>query len=309
MQILVADNNNHTRHIICQLLEAEGYEIFSAETAIEALELFEEHHTPIIILDLVLVGMDGIKLLEKFKTDDFTCEVIALTSFPSLDSVIAAMNHGALDYLVKTGDDLETLIDTVHRAAERIDRKRRVQTELTSMKKEIEQLQEINNNLTNSTRDQLTGLLNPAYFDEAFNSEIHRASRNNRQFSIVVVRLNPSVLVTGDQFEVRAIDGALPNWSKTIHERLRKSDIVARYDDHTLSIILPETGKAGALLVAESLIQLCDEVTQVVLGEEIEIADLLQVGIASFPDDGDNKDKLFDLASKRSTDSDSGTVH
>ncbi len=124
-----------------------------------------------------------------------------------------------------------------------------------------------------------------------------------------MVKLNPDIEISGEEFRVRAMDGALPEWSRSIQERLRKSDIIARYDDHTLSIILPETNKEGALLVAECLIQLCDEVTQTVLGQEIEIADLIQVGIASFPDDGDSKDKLFDLATKRSEDWGSGTLH
>ena len=124
-----------------------------------------------------------------------------------------------------------------------------------------------------------------------------------------MVRLNPDIEIGSDGFQVRAMDSALPGWSNAIQERLRKTDIVARYDDHTLSIILPETSKEGALLVAECLIQLCDEVTQAVLGQEIEIADLIQVGIASFPDDGDNKNRLYDLATKRSEDVGSGTVH
>lgn len=315
MQILVADNNDHTRNTICQLLENEGYSTIAAETASDALSLFRKYATPIIIVDLVLIGMDGLELLEKFKFDNLDCEVIALTSYPSLESVIGAMNHGALDYLVKTGEDLGSLVETVNRAAEKIREKIELQSKISELKSKIDYLENVNHNLTTSTRDQQTGFHNPSYFDEAFKSEIHRSSRNNRQFSIVVVRLNPSIQISGDQFQVRAIDTALPNWSKTIQDRLRKSDIVARYDDNVLSIILPETGKAGALLVAESLIQLCDEVTQVVLGEEIEIADLLQVGIASFPDDGDNKDKLFDLATKRSTDTGSvsgsgnGTLH
>ena len=63
------------------------------------------------------------------------------------------------------------------------------------------------------------------------------------------------------------------------------------------------------MLFVECLIQFCDEVICTVLGEEIEIADLIQVGIASFPDDGNNKSKLFDLAAKRSGDTSSGSVH
>lgn len=309
MQILVADNNDHTRSIICQMIENEGHQAVAAETADDALRLFGEKEIMVVILDLVLVGMSSLELLEKFKTERPDCEVITMTSFPSLESVVGAMNLGALDYLIKTDDSFESIVTTLNQAVEKVSAKEQRVAEINTLQHEIDRLKDINRNLITGTRDTRTGLHGTDYFDDAFDAEFHRASQNQRQFSIVLVKLNPDIQLSGDQFQVRALDQALPSWTKLIHERLRKSDIVARYDDHTLSIILPETGKPGALLVAECLIQLCDEVIQTVLGQEIEIADLLQVGIASFPDDGNNKDKLFDLASKRSDDISPGTIH
>lgn len=94
MQILVADNNDHTREVLCQTLAAEGFDPLSAESAPDALDLFRKHQPPIVIFDLVLVGMDGLELLQKLKSADFDCEVIATTSFPSLESVVSAMNLG-----------------------------------------------------------------------------------------------------------------------------------------------------------------------------------------------------------------------
>jgi diguanylate cyclase (GGDEF)-like protein len=309
MKILVADNSDNTRSAICQLLEDEGHQPFAAESAVEALQLFREQEIKIIILDLVLVGMNSFELLQTFKNEQPECAVITITSFPSLDAVIKAMHLGAFDFLVKTGDEFTSITETVSRAVEKIEKAEKTSAEINALNVEVDRLKQINNNLNHNFRDQQTGLFGSNFFDEAFSSELHRATRNQRQFSIVLVRLNPDIQITGDQYELRAMDSALPSWSRTIQERLRKSDIVARYDDHTLSIILPETGKQGALLVAECLIQLCDEVTQVVLGQEIEIADLIQVGIASFPDDGDDMNKLFDLATKRSSDSNPGSLH
>jgi diguanylate cyclase (GGDEF)-like protein len=309
MQILVADNSEHTRSAILQLLEDEGLQPLSAETAAEALRIFREQPVSVVILDLVLVGMDGFELLKCLKKERPECEVIVMTSFPSLDSVVKAMHLGAFDYLVKTGDEFGNIGDTIDRAIAKVEQDKKTSTQLAKLNDEIGRLKDINENLNHTVRDQQTGLYTSTFFDEAFDSELNRATRHQRQFSIVLVQINPDVHIDGEQFQVRALESTLPNWSRTIQERLRKSDIVARYDDHTLSIILPETGKQGALLVAECLIQLCDEVTQAVLGEEIEIAELLQVGIASFPDDGDNVNKLFDLATRRSSDINSGSVH
>jgi len=309
MRILVADNSEHTRSALFQLLEDEGHQPLAAETADEALRIFREQNVMVVILDLVLIGMDGFELLAMMKQERPECEIIAMTSFPALDSVVMAINLGAFDYLVKTGNEFENIAETISRAIAKIKEQENTSSQIRAMSEEIDRLKEINTNLNHTIKDQQTGLYSSDFFDEAFNSELNRSTRHQRQFSIVLVRINPDINISGDQYEARALDSALPNWSRTIQERLRKSDIVARYDDHTLSIILPETGKEGALLVAECLIQLCDEVTTAVLGEEIEIADLLQVGIASYPDDGDNKDKLFDLAARRSNDISTGTIH
>ena len=309
MRVLVADNSEHTRLALVQLLEDEGHLAFAADTAEEAWRLFRTEPVDIVLLDLVLVGMDSFALLQRLKKERPGCEVITMTSFPALDSVIQAMQLGAFDYLVKTGNEFEAIGETIGRAIEKIEQTSALSRTVSDLNAEIGRLKAANENLRHTVKDQQTGLFSSAFFEEAFHSEMHRAVRHQRQFSIVLVRINPDIQVGGDRFEVRALDTALPGWSRTIQERLRKSDIVARYDDRTLSIILPETGKPGALLVAECLIQMCDEVTQAVLGEEIEIADLLQVGIASFPDDGDSMDKLFDLATKSSNDINPKSVH
>ncbi len=309
MQILVADNTDHTRSTICQLLETEGYNALSAASADEALRILREQQIGVVILDLVLVGMDSFELLQTIKSEQPHCEVITVTSFPSLDSVIKSMHIGAFDYLVKTGSDFDSLSEIVNRAADKNRQSMQSEATMDKLQREIDYLRQTNQNMASGIKDQHSGLYDASFFDQAFDSELNRASENQRQFSIVMVRLNPAIEIGGDDFQVRAMDSALPSWSRSIQERLRKTDIVARYDDHTLSIILPETGKEGALLVAECLIQLCDEVTQAVLGQEIEIADLIQVGIASFPDDGDNKDRLYDLANRRSEDLGSGTLH
>lgn len=309
MQILVADNNDHTRSAVCQMLDEAGYRPIPAVDAAEALRIFRQDDIRMVVLDLVMVGMDGFELLKTLKQERPACEIIATTSFPSLDSVIKAMKFGASDYLVKTIDNFDTLIPTLNQASGKIDLAQQQAARIESLNREISRLKEINQNLNLGLKDQQTGLFDSSCFEDALASELNRSARHQRQFSIVLVRLNPEVEVGGTGFSIRALDSALPNWSQTIQERLRKSDIVARYDDHTLSIILPETGKDGALLVAECLIQLCDEVTQAVLGQEIEIAELIQVGIASYPDDGDSRDKLFDLANGHSIDSGSGTIH
>ena len=106
------------------------------------------------------------------------------------------------------------------------------------------------------------------------------------------MRLNPDLLIGGENFEVRAVAGALPTIVQSIQERLRKSDLLARYDNHTLSIILPETGRDGATLVADSIAGLCVDLITSLLGDQATPQAILQVGVACFPEDGGERFSL-----------------
>lgn len=309
MQILVVDNNDKTRETLCEILTEDGHATVSAASGHEALDLMRRQPWAIVLLDLMLVGMSGIELLATIKQEAPETEVVVMTGHPCLETVVSALRLQAHDYLVKSSEGFATITSIVSNLAAQINAREKDRAEVDALKSELTSLRKTNELLSSGIRDPRTGLYNSDYFDDALKSEFNRTNRNQRPFSLVLIKLNPDIHCGDDKFQVRAIDTALPSWSKIIQERLRKSDIIARYDDNILSIILPETGKDGALLVAECLIQLCDGVTTAVLGQEIEIADLIQVGIASCPDDGDTRDKLFDLASKRSNDFSPGKLH
>ena len=308
MKVLVADCHEQNRIQTCQAVETIGLQPLPAVNETEALSLFRTEKPDIVILDLSLSGPDNTTLLRTFRGKSPGCQIIIVTSTPTVETAVASIRHGASAYLVRNDDFIAELDAAVIKAAALARREEAMSSEIIALRQGVERLRDSNNNLAEA-KDHQTGLYGSGYFDETLNKELMRASRTNRQFSIVLVRLNPNIEMFDEQFLFSAREKTFPSWSRTIQERLRKSDIVARFDDNTLSIILPETGKQGALLVAECLIQLCDEVTQAVLGEEIEIADLIQVGIASFPDDGDSKDRLIALASKRSGSNTPGTVH
>lgn len=310
MHILVADNNDHTRETIGALLEDFGHSISLAENADQAMHVFRSAKPDIVILDLVLVGIDGLELLATIKAERPETEVIVMTSFPSLDSVIEAMRLEALDYLVKTAADLELLVNSVQRAIRRIDERSGIHTRISGMQAEVERLQGLNNRLLSSGRkDQSTGLPDQQLFRETLDAEINRSGQNQRRFSIIFIYLNPDIDFGGENFELRAIDSAMPNWARMLKERLRKSDILGRYDDRTMSIILPETGKEGAMLVAETIVHLCHDAIQTVMGEDIPMSRLLQVGIACYPEDGSNLDDLLETAGPQTTGNFSGSVH
>lgn len=114
-RILVVDDERNIRKISKDTLEAQGYQVETAANAEEALRACEHAPFDLALLDLKLPGtMDGLGLLDEMHQRWPQMVIIMLTAYASLDSSIAAMRHGAYDYLVKPAS-LADIISSVER--------------------------------------------------------------------------------------------------------------------------------------------------------------------------------------------------
>jgi Response regulator containing CheY-like receiver, AAA-type ATPase, and DNA-binding domains len=113
--ILIVEDEELMRAILRELLEAEGYRVFSADSAETALEIFSREDVTLILTDIKMRGMDGLELLDRVKTIDEDALVIIMTAYSSVDSAIAALRKGAYDYITKPFVN-EDLLQTVKNA-------------------------------------------------------------------------------------------------------------------------------------------------------------------------------------------------
>ncbi len=309
MRLFLIENSDHTRETLFEFLEEEGHEVVSMQDGNAALKAFRLEPAPVVILDLHLVGIGSLDLLETIKSENPETEVIVTSSFPSLDSVVEVMRLEALDFLLKTDDLFNSITASLERAEEHLSARQQEKVELTSLRSKVTELENTNNQLTGNIRDPQTGLHDHNLFESSIAAEIERGKRHNRTFSIILMRLNPDLHFGGEDFEIKATEGALPSIVQSIQERLRKSDLLARYDKHTLSIILPETGRDGATLVADSISGLCVDLITTLLGDQAPPQAILQVGVACFPEDGGEQSELLDLAKEMTTNVCSDSIH
>lgn len=100
-KVLVVEDEELMRTILRTLLEGDGYEVFSADSAEAALRIFPEHDIAVTLSDIKMAGMDGLALLDQIKSMDEHAIVIIMTAFSSVDSAIAALRKGAYDYVTK----------------------------------------------------------------------------------------------------------------------------------------------------------------------------------------------------------------
>jgi type IV pilus assembly protein PilB len=102
-KILIVDDEEIDRMIICDALESEDYVVVAAEDGFDALEKIEEEAPDLVVVDYLMPRMNGIKLIKALRDNERTRQIpiIMLTSIDDVESEVVVMKAGADDYLTK----------------------------------------------------------------------------------------------------------------------------------------------------------------------------------------------------------------
>ena len=144
--------------------------------------------------------------------------------------------------------------------------------------------------------DDLTSLFNTRYLDHALQTEIKRARRYKKHLSVLFIDMDYFKEVN-DKFGHLAGSKVLINMANVLKSCLREIDILTRYGGDEFIAILIETDRPGAQIVAERIRQ-ATEKHPFRIREGTTLNLTCCVGIATFPDDADNKTDLIYLADK-----------
>ncbi|WP_324807971.1 sigma-54 dependent transcriptional regulator [Sphingomonas sp. LY29] len=125
LEVLVVDDEADIRELVSGVLEDEGYAVRTAGDSTSALDAIEERRPSLVLLDVWLQGskMDGLQLLEEVKRRDASLPVIMISGHGNLDTAVAAIREGAVDFIEKPFQ-ADKLLHLVARATE-TDRLRR----------------------------------------------------------------------------------------------------------------------------------------------------------------------------------------
>jgi len=113
--ILVIDDELILRDLLVDALSDQGYAVSSAQNGEEGLELFKKDHFDMVITDLKMPGMGGLKLVEKTRALDPDAIMVVVTAYGSLESAQEALRLGAYDYITKPFE-MEEICFVVKRA-------------------------------------------------------------------------------------------------------------------------------------------------------------------------------------------------
>jgi response regulator RpfG family c-di-GMP phosphodiesterase len=104
--VLIVDDELGPREALRMILK-EKYNVMTASSGPLALQFISREPVDVVILDIKMLGMDGIEVLREIKKEKPDIEVIMVTAYASLETAKEAIKYGALDYLIKPFDRKE----------------------------------------------------------------------------------------------------------------------------------------------------------------------------------------------------------
>ncbi len=101
--ILVVDDSRAQRRVLCKMLGRQGYNVYEADSGVEALEILDSFHVDLVLSDWMMPGMNGIELCQALRALDHQkyYYFILLTSKSEKGEVAHAFELGADDFLTK----------------------------------------------------------------------------------------------------------------------------------------------------------------------------------------------------------------
>ena len=228
--VLVVDDSPLMHRLLAGHLIEEGCAVRGALGPDEAFVEARDNPPDLILLDLVMGGGCGYALLRRLKSDPRTVDVpvIVVSGTSDVRGKVRAFDLGSVDYVVKPFDRAEL--------------RARVRSALRT--KRYHDLL-----ATRSSIDALTGLWNRDYFDRRVGEEIAGARRYRRRFALVLVDVDHFKEVN-DTYGHPCGDRVLGAIAEVLQSSLRTGDAACRFGGEEFALLLVESGREEAALVA-----------------------------------------------------------
>jgi diguanylate cyclase (GGDEF)-like protein len=319
--VICVDDDQANLNALSRVLRARCT-VYLATSGQQALELLEQHaDVTAILADLHMPGLTGSELLARVAQIRPQCRRAVVTGVPESDELISAINAGHLHYVITKPWKLTELLQMVEQLIhtfklERdnnrlVDELRQVNTQLREHERVLEaqlsergreisaateQLAQMGNQLDALTlRDPLTSLYTHRAFQERLREEVARANRYSQPMSLLIADIDQFASINYD-LGYQVGDEILRTIATILQEdespdRVRSSDVVARYSGEEFVLLLPETTKPGALTKAA---RLRDAVAVANMPGNRKVT--LSIGVACLPEDAADPEGLLTAA-------------
>ena len=233
-KVLIVDDSISNIQVLYEIL-GDDYEIFFATNGKQAIEMALEEQPDLIVLDVVMPQMDGHKVCEKLKTMQETKHIgiIFVTALNEVQDEAKGLRLGAIDYIVKPF--------SAHIVRARMHN----HMELVKHRMKLSSL---------SMTDGMTGIANRRQFDQVIHRELHRAIRNQEHFSLFLIDIDNFKKYNDHYGHVNGDECLKEIASAIAGSRVRMTDFVARYGGEEFAVVLPNTDREGAKVMANKML-------------------------------------------------------
>jgi diguanylate cyclase (GGDEF)-like protein len=241
MKILLADDEPIARTMLEHWLAGWGYEVTLArdgESALQALK--DDQELRLLVVDWVMPKKDGIEVCKAIRggPQEPYVYIVLLTAKDDKSDIIAGLDAGADDYLVKPCNPLELKVRL--RAGRRVIE---LQEQLVKARESLR---------FEAMHDSLTGLLNRGAVLEQLTKELVRASRRGAPVSVLMGDLDHFKIIN-DTHGHAAGDAVLRETARRLKAGMRAYDSVGRLGGEEFIAVLPECDAKTGLSVAQRL--------------------------------------------------------
>ena len=249
------EDDQFNREILSKILVHQGLKVSIAICGEEALTRLAEIPVDLILLDVMMVGLDGFATCEKIKQNPETRDipVIFMTALASPENKVKGLELGAVDYITKPFHPAEVIARVKVHVNLRFTTKA-LQAEIERHRQTVKKLEKANHALSRlANLDGLTQIANRYCFDESLDEEWCRLARDKQPIGIVLCDVD-HFKVYNDYYGHQAGDECLRKIAWAILKSARRpADLVARYGGEEFVVLLPGTGREGVQHLASTI--------------------------------------------------------
>lgn len=136
MHVLFADDESSLQNLMRIELPRMGYDVTVCPDGLTAVAALEKNKVDCLLLDLDMPGLTGVEVIARAREMGLDADAIVLTGKSSLESAIAALRHGAFDYLTKP-----TKLADLQRLLGRVAEKRELTNKYRALKRQLERVE------------------------------------------------------------------------------------------------------------------------------------------------------------------------
>lgn len=306
-RILIVDDSPDNIAIASMILEKDNYEILTATSGEQALEMARKARPDVILLDIQMPQMDGFQVCRRLKSEAATESIPVLfvsAHHKDAEAVSRGLTLGGDDYIVKpfNSTELRARVNVLARLKSHVDELLRKNFELEAANQalahNIERLTQAQKVLEQlAVTDPLTGLYNRRYFEERMRETFSLIGRQKVTVHLLMFDLDHFKAIN-DRWGHSVGDAVLVHFSEIMRRCVRRHDIIARIGGEEFIIAMLNIPLEQATRAAERIRKEVEGAPYRLGPDSIPVT--TSIGLASFGDGwSDNEPPTLDSLMKQ----------